>query len=164
MRMPTVLLNFQMRYRTLPRRDRVALNGLVVFLGLLLLYFGVWVPANDFFESERAERDRQLGLLQYMRASEPDARALAKPTTGGSSGAQPLLTQVSQTAQKHGIPPNRLQPEGNEGVSVWYDGVSFNDLVTWLEAEANEGVIVRQISIDRHGEPGKVNARIVLRN
>ena len=152
------------RYQSLEKRDRLALNALSTFFGLLFLVYGIWVPANDFHEARRADRDRQLNLVQYMRASEKEARAMSKSTTKGSAAGQTLLTQVSRTAQTYGIPPNRLQPEGSDGVSVWFDGVAFNELAQWMQAQANDGIMVRQISIDRHDEPGKVNARIVLRN
>ena len=151
------------RYRALDRRDQVALTGLSVFLGALILYYGVWSPANSFFESRKAARDDQLGLLKYMRASESQARASKTSNTHSVSG-QALLTQISRTAQQFNINPNRLQPEGSDGVSVWFDDVPFNDLIRWLEMQSRQGVVIRQISIDRQEQAGKVKARIVFRS
>lgn len=151
------------RFLALEPRDRFALQGLAVFFAVLFVYFGIWAPANNFFESKLAERDHELGIVKYMRASEARARALKTDRTPQVSG-QALLTQVSRTAQQYNINPNRLQPEGSEGVSVWFDDVVFNDLVRWLELQSQQGVTIRQISIDRQQEPGKVNARVVLRS
>lgn len=149
------------RFFELERRDRVALVGLGAFVSVLFLYYGVWSPANAFLESKRAERDRQLALIQYMRSSEQEARAASTEVSKTPSG-QSLLTQVSRSAQQYNINPNRLQPEG-DGVSVWFDAVAFNDLIRWLEAQSKQGVVIRQVAIDRDDSPGIVNARIVLR-
>lgn len=151
------------RYRSLERRDQMALTGLGAFLAALFLYYAIWMPANNFFESRRAERDRELALVKYMKASEQQAKALKSTQTPTVSG-QALLTQVSRTAQQFSIKPNRLQPEGSEGVSVWFDDVVFNDLIRWLELQTQQGVSIRQITIDRQPDDGKVNARIVLRS
>ncbi|HKI74691.1 MAG TPA: type II secretion system protein M [Pseudomonadales bacterium] len=155
--------NLSVRYRSLEQRDRVALVGLGAFLAGLLLFYGVWTPANNFAESRRAERDRELALVKYMKASEAEARASKSSATPTVSG-QALLTQISRTAQQFSINPNRLQPEGSDGVSVWFDDVVFNDLIRWLELQTRQGVNIRQISIDRQPDSGKVNARIVLRS
>lgn len=151
------------RYEDLERRERVAINLMVVFVAGLLLWYGALVPANLFLESRIVDRDRQLELLTYMRATEPKARA-ARTTGVSAPSGQSLLTAVSRSAQGFNINPNRLQPEGTGGVSVWFDGVVFDDLVRWLQDQSSEGIYVQQVSIDRQAEPGKVNARIVLRN
>lgn len=161
--MKGLLLTVRRRFDAMERRDQKALLGLILFFLLLFLYFGVWSPASSFAESRQADRDQQLALVQFMRSSESAARAVGAGSAPAPTG-QALLSQISRTAQKFNISPNRLQPEGIDGVSVWFDGVAFNDLIRWLEAEAKEGIAVRQISIDRHAESGLVNARVVLRN
>ncbi|MEX2327090.1 MAG: type II secretion system protein GspM, partial [Pseudomonadales bacterium] len=77
---------------------------------------------------------------------------------------QSLLSEVSRSALEFNINPNRLQPEGTGGVSVWFDGVVFDDLMLWLQEQSAQGIYVQQVSIDRQAAAGKVNARIVLRN
>lgn len=154
--------NILSRYRALERRDQTALLSLGIFVGILILYYGVWAPANDFFTSRQMQRDRELSLIKYMRASEDRARA-SRSSTGQSVSGQALLSQISQTAQQFQISPNRLQPEGS-GVSVWFDDVPFDNLVRWLEAQSQKGITIRQVSIDREQDVGKVKARIVLRS
>lgn len=151
------------RFRALERRDQTALLGLTAFFCVLFLYYGVWSPANEFFSSREMLRNRELSLVRYMRSTEDRARASARSGVRAVSG-QAMLTQISQTAQQYGISPNRLQPEGTDGVSVWFDDVPFNKLVTWLEQQSQTGIVVRQISIDRAADNGKVRARIVFRS
>lgn len=150
-------------YKALEKRDRLALLGLGVFLTILIVYFGLWSPVNRYLEESKAYHDRQQSLLQYMRSTEQQARNVAGSAEQQVVGGQTLLTQVSRTAQQFGIKPNRLQPEGNNSVSVWFNSVGFNEFARWLEQlTRQQNVSIKQISIDREGEPGKVNARIVL--
>ena len=151
------------RYQQLEKRDRLALNSLSAFLGLMLVYFMVWSPANSYVEQSRQNYQRQAALLSYLRASE----AKARQTNGNSSAAvsgQSLLSRLSSSAGRFNIKPNRLQPEGTDGVSVWFSEVGFNELIRWLENLGNEGFTVKQISIDRQEASGLVNARIILRS
>ena len=151
------------RYAQLEERDRIALNGLGLFFSLLFIYFALLNPMYTYHAESMAARDRQLSLIQYMRASEKQARSVKAETRTGGSG-QSLLSQVSRIAQQIGIKPNRLQPEGSDAVSVWFEDVAFNDLVKMLkQVQQQQGIVVQQISIDKEDQPGVVRARIVLR-
>jgi general secretion pathway protein M len=150
------------RFDALEKRERIFLLSLVVFLGALVLYFAIWSPIHDYYQSSLAKRDTQFSLIQYMRASEKQARAASGTTTSRLPG-QSLITDVSNSAQQLGIQPNRIQPEGSTAVSVWFDNVVFNDLIGWIvRLNENQGIMVEQISIDRQDTPGVVNARVVL--
>ena len=152
------------RYLQLEKTERSALKALASFFTLLFLYFVIWNPVNQYHDSNEVERDRQLSMIQYMRASEKEARASSQGVNRGSTG-QSLLTVVSRTAQQMGIKPNRLQPEGADAVSVWFDGVAFDDLMLMLkQIQVRQGIVVQQISLDREEQPGIVRARIVLRS
>jgi general secretion pathway protein M len=152
------------QYRHLEKRERFALDGLAVFFGILVLYFAIWSPTNEYYEESKAARDRELSLIQYMRSSEKQARA-AKKGSGVNASGKSLLTLISRAAQKEGIKPDRLQPEGSDAVSIWFNGVAFDDLINLLKhIESKEGIYVQQISIDREDQPGTVKTRIVLRS
>jgi len=150
-------------YDALEKRDRLALIALAIFLAVLFMYFGLWASVEQYYQESREYRDRQVQLLEYMRRTEEQARNAAPATNQAVVGGQTLLTEVSRTAQAFGIKPARLQPEGSDSVSVWFDSVAFNRLAQWLdELTTQRNISIRQISIDREGEPGKVNARLIL--
>ncbi len=154
------------RFNQLEPRDRFAAKSLAVFLSVVVCYFGAWEPMQTFAEDARADRDRNRDLLTWMVSTRAQASQQSGTTArrAGPTG-QMLLTRVSRTAQHHQIKPNRLQPEGEGNVSVWFDGVAFDSLIRWLqELETREGISVQQISLDRQDRPGLVNARIVLRS
>ncbi|MFP6808513.1 MAG: type II secretion system protein M [Pseudomonadales bacterium] len=153
----------RIRFQQLEKRDRVAVQALATFLVLLFTYFVILNPVNEYYQDSKVARDRQLSLIQYMRSSEKRAREMSTGSVVRASG-QSLLTEVSRAAQLMGIKPNRLQPEGSDAVSVWFDSVSFSDLMKLLvQVQAKQGMIVQQISIDRDEQAGMVRARIVLR-
>ena len=148
------------RLESLDARETYALTGLAVFLALLLFYLAIWAPVNAYVSSSQLERDRQLGLLQYFKSTEAEARA----QKGGAAPSQSLLSQVSRAAQAQGLSPSRIQPEGRDAVSVWYDQVPYTRLMRWLEQlEASDGLAVRQLSMEARSAPGQVSARLVLR-
>ncbi|MBQ74580.1 MAG: hypothetical protein CMQ20_06085 [Gammaproteobacteria bacterium] len=162
--MPSIMRKMAGRYHQLEKRERSALKLLIAVFTCLFLYFAIWNPAGQYHEASEAELERQLSLLQYMRASEKEARASSKGTKQVPTG-QSLLTAVSRAAQQAGIKPNRLQPEGSGAVSVWFDTVAFDDLMRMLsKMQSQRGIVVQQISIDREEQPGMVRARIVLRS
>lgn len=148
------------RYKQLEARDQLAVKGLAIFFAALLLY-GLESSARGFYDDRLTEFERNQSLVQYMRATERDARAKANgaPAIGG----QNLMSSVSNSAKRFGITPNRLQPEGSSGVSVWFESVSFAVLLEWVTSVSQQGsVSIRQISIDRNEDPGVVSARVIL--
>ena len=56
----------------------------------------------------------------------------------------------------------RVKPDGKSGVRVWFEGVSFDSLVGWLATLSDQQVTVRSLSLERPGEPGRVNAQLTL--
>ncbi len=150
------------RYDTLEVREQQALKAMTAFFAVLFLYFGILAPASDFRDERLADYERFQSLVLYMRSTEGEARASqgnAPRLTG-----QNLMSDISNSTRRFGIEPRILQPEGDNAVSVWFDGVSFAVLLDWLTSINQQGVTVRQISIDRQDAPGTVSARLVLRS
>lgn len=151
------------RYDHLSPRDQIALKGLSVFFALLILYAGMWLPANHYFEERSLFHQKQTELHQYLLSTEKAARA-STGSSKASVGGRSILQTVSRSAQKFSLKPDRLQPEGSQGVNVMFNNVSFNTLIKWLQNLNQQGFSVRQISIERGDIPGVVTARMVLRS
>lgn len=151
------------KFNSLEKREKTALLALAAFFAILILYFAMWSPIYVYHQDSLQKRDTQFSLIQYMRAGEKRARSSSSSQKAKPTG-QSLITEISNSAQKLGIKPNRMQPEGENSVSIWFDNVVFNDLINWIEQlNEREGVDIQQISIDRQDNPGTVNARLVLR-
>lgn len=153
------------RFHSLEPRDRLALVSLSIFLGLVLFYVLIWVPIGSYLDDSRADYDRQLSLLQYLKSTEDEAKAAAGSGNRRQLSGQSMLTQVTRTARAVGVNPTRMQPEGEDAVSVWFDAAPFTQIMQLIERlEKEQGIVVRQVSMDRRDQPGTVSARIVLRN
>lgn len=159
-----VVARVMANYRQLERRDQMVVLVSTCVLVAMILVFGVWRPLQNYLDDGSSTFESNQELLQWMRTTEPEARALSGTTQQRKQSGQSLLTLVSRSARSSGIKANKLQPEGDDSVSVWFESVAFNDLVRWLEKlSAEEEVQVRMISINRGGATGMVNARLVLR-
>ena len=152
-------------YDQLEVREKIALKCMVIFFAGVFVFYGLWQPSLQFAIESRKSLEANQELLGWMRSTEKQARAAPKGDGGARPTGQLLLTTVSRTAKAAKITYSRLQPEGENGVNVIFESVSFNDLMKWLEQlEAREGMRVRQISIDRQEESGMVNARLILKS
>jgi len=138
--------------------------SLSIFLVGVVLYLGIWAPANNYALEAQINHDRYLKLLTYLKSTESQARSSSEKQSTGKATGQSLLSSVSKSARSVGIKPSRLQPEGSDAVSVWFDAVAFTRLMLWLERlESGQGIVVQQITIERRDLPGEVSARLVLR-
>ena len=99
-------------YRELEKRERVALVSLSVFLLGVVIYVGIWTPANSYVLDSQIDHDRYLKLLTYLKSTELQARNSSGNQKSGKASGQSLLSSVSRSAQSVGINPSRLQPEG----------------------------------------------------
>lgn len=150
-------------YAALTERDRLAVLGLAAFLGLVVLYFGVWTPAHDWNVAADERYQRQFGVLQWMRTNEENARAAARSSAAAQGGGNnSMLTRVSSSANRSGVKLTRFQPEGGGGVAIVIQNQPFNAVLRWLDELARERIQVRQLSLDRQGQSGLVNGRIKL--
>lgn len=161
--MNKMLATVQSRFLDLEKREQNALIGLAAFFVVLIFYLGIWTPLNTFVDDSRQDRNRHLELLQYLKSTEAEAKASTGTQARNTMSGQAMLTQVSRTAQNVGINPSRMQPEGADAVSVWFDNVAFTRLMLWLERLEGRGIVVRQVTIDRQDNPGQVSSRLVLR-
>ena len=162
--MNELMKDLRSRLDELEKRERNALFGLLGFLVIVFFYLLIWVPVNEFVAAGERDYSRHLTLLEHLKSTEAIARA-AGGQSSRSQGERSLLTTVSRTAQTVGVSPSRIQPEGNNAVSVWLDTVAFTRLMLFLERlQSGQGIVVRQITIEGQDEAGTVNARVVLRN
>lgn len=144
-----------------PSEQRV-IAGLAGLIVLTVLWLGVWKPLSDWRAVEHNRYQNAQVQLDWMRANESRARALAAEGTG-AGGRRSLLPVITRAAQAQGIQVNRLQPESGGVVSVSIQTQPFNDVLQWLyQLEENNGVTVLRLAADAQSQPGIVNAQIRL--
>lgn len=152
-------------YAEQSERDQRLLAFLGLFLLAVMFWLLLWLPVQDrlrIAESRhaRALDDQRWILAHHETLQQRAGRQGSEP--GGRSG-QALLSTVANSARNQGITLNRFQPEGNDALAVSLEDVPFADLLLWLEQlQQQEGIRVRNATLDAHTAPGRVRARILL--
>ena len=162
--MSALILQIRQRIQELERREKLAILALSVFLALLTFFLVIWFPIYEYKEKQRDSYERSLDLLLYLQSTEEEARSVKVDGSKRMSG-QTLLTKVTRTAKTAGIQPSRLQPEGDDSVSIWFDSVSYRELMLFLERlESREAIYIIQLSIDKGNQSGKISSRVTVRS
>lgn len=150
------------RFNNLARREQLALIILTVFTAIMVLIYGVMMPANDY--KQRAEQNYRSALdtLSWMEENKPLVSQNFSMHEARDPG-QSLLGIANQTSKSFRLSFKRYQPVGENGLSLWLDAVSFNNVVLWLERlDKRYNIIVKEIAVDREESKGLVNVRLVL--
>lgn len=144
----------------LESRDRTIVLGLAAVLALVLFYLILWRPLHRWADEQGERYASQVALLDWMHANEAAAR------TKGQQGDRPTgpdSAVIANTAASAGLQLTRYQPEAGGGVSVVLQAQPFDAVLRWVAGlEQQQQVVVKQMSIDAQGDPGRVNARINL--
>lgn len=166
MEIPAVLAA-QKQFEMLPARDRLALKVLAGVLGLCILYFAMWVPAQTFMKDAENDLSTKQDLLVLVNENKALLKSLARQG-GQSSGqgalnSQQLVSTVTNLAKKKGLSLKRFEPSGESKIKVWMDAQSFDKMVGWLdELKRSFNVRVEQISVEGEDKAGLVSVRMTL--
>ena len=144
-------------------RERWLFGGAAALVALLLVYLLVVEP----LQQRRAMLERgvvaQRELLGWMRDAIVPLRG--GTTAPAGSRGQSLFAVVDRSARATVLAGalQRVQPEGQASVRVWFEDAPFDDLVRWVAALQREhGVTVNTLSVERTDTAGLVNARLTL--
>jgi|GEM_PF-1493760 len=166
-----LIQRLQGSFNRLSPREQIALGALGLFLALIIVIYGLWLPVQQLHRDGLAHWQQQRQQLLWLHAQAPTIARLApsRPDSAGLNPAgrptddMPLLTRVTASAKEHGIAVKRLQPEGEAGLRLWLEAVDFNQTLLWLESVQHEGLSIDDISVDAvPARNGKANIRLML--
>jgi len=145
---------------TLSERDRRMLLIGGALIVLLLLY--VIIQPDSSVSSAHKRIKKKQDDLAWIQTAAPEIVA-AGPIN--SSGGESWLVIIDSSAREAGL-GNALagsEPSGTNGLSVRLQKASFDKLILWLSRLSHQnGIRVESASVDSAGDPGLVNAAIVL--
>ncbi|MDH5409713.1 MAG: type II secretion system protein M [Gammaproteobacteria bacterium] len=147
-------------------RERHLVMGGGAFLIVFILYQLTWAPFTSGVADMQIKLNKQQQDLIWMQQSAQEVRSLQ----GGKGGRRTvhtgsLLGLIEKTARQGGLGSSirKVQPEGQNGVRVWLDKVSFDAVMTWLdELQVKQGVMVSSFTAEQVPEPGRVNIRMLV--
>ena len=147
-------------YEAAAPREQTVLKALGVFLSAVLLLSLVILPLHRFNSSAIADYRAQQDTLQWMR---DNRAAIGSGTQKQREPGASLLTLANQSARNFGLAFKRYEPNSNQGLNLWLEQVSFNEVVKWLAAiERDYGIVAVEFTASRRDEAGIVDVRIVL--
>lgn len=156
-------LDLSSSLQSLSPRDRrtLAIGGVIA---AILFILAVIVPLDHSVSHLKGQVAQKQADLVWMRTAAPEIAA-AGPVRNTSG--ESLIVIVDQSARESGL-GNSLagsQPSGAGSLSVQLEKAPFDSLVGWLARLSQQnGVQIESATIDTAGQPGTVNASLVLKS
>jgi general secretion pathway protein M len=144
------------------RERRIVVIGGVC--AVLLLVFGVIVPLDRAVVHEHARIAAKQADLVWMRGVAPELVA-AGPAANAPSSQQSMLVVVDRAARDAGLGAalTSSEPSGAGGLQVRLEKAPFDAIIAWLaRLSEQDGIRVESATMDNSGQPGVVNAGVVL--
>ena len=151
-------------YANLAERERrVVTVGAVVAVVLLLL--AIILPMNRNIAQARQRITTKQADLAFIQDATPQLAA-AGPGAGAAATGESLVVLIDSSARESGIGKSlsSSQATADKGLRIRLDNVPFDALVAWLaRLSQSHGVHVETAEIEAAGEPGLVNAGLLLK-
>ncbi len=149
-------------------RERRILLGGALALAVILYLFAFRFPLEQEVAELEMQRDRDRDLITWMEGAAGEIQRLQD--SGGGTGErerpdESLFAVADNRAREAGFEDQltRVEPGGEDGARLNFDGVAFDALVEWLLAlRADLAVTISEFSIRHTDEPGRVDAQILL--
>jgi general secretion pathway protein M len=146
-----------------PREKQILLVG-AAFVVLFLFYGAIWKPIDK--ARHRAELDLEQSRVLANRLEAVAGDVEHNRGAGGAAATRslPLLSAVDQASKRPelGKAYDRIEPEGEREVKVWFSDVPFDALLAWLDVvQTQYGIVVSSAELERKGD-GVVNARLSM--
>jgi general secretion pathway protein M len=145
-----------------PRDRRRLLAGAVI--AAILFVLAVILPLDSSVSRLHDQVTRKQADLVWMRSVAPELAAAGPVRTGAGES---LIVIVDQSARESGLGSSLAgsQPSGVGNLSVQLQKAPFDALVGWLARLSQQnGVQIESATIDSAGEPGLVDASLVLKS
>jgi general secretion pathway protein M len=152
-------------FATMNDRER----RLVMFGGIaavVLLLVGVVLPLDRSVARTQERIEKKQADLVWMRTVAPELSA-AGPVAEQPASQESMLVIVDRAARESGLGGSLVnsEPSGAGGLRVRLEKAPFGLIVGWLARLSDQhGIKVESATMDGAGEPGVVNAGLVLRS
>lgn len=147
-----------------PRDQRILVIG-AVFVATVVVWLGIWEPLREARDAARIRVMAAANDLATMRAVAPQLATLTDTSAPAARDGRSLLALVDATARSAAVGDAllRVEPVAGDRVRAYFEGAGFDALVQWLgELEAGQGVVTSELSVNRAGGVGRVDARVLL--
>ncbi|GMR08951.1 MAG: hypothetical protein BMS9Abin26_1962 [Gammaproteobacteria bacterium] len=153
-------------FAALSTREKLVLAGGGVISLVLILNYLLWKPLQSENKQIITQVDSGMKDLKWMRTATAEIKSLqglsAKPVTRANQSLLGAINNTAGTVLKE--PVTRIEERKRGTANLWFDKVSFDSLVIWLEKlDRTYGISVYSIVIRRLPEQGMVNVQLTLK-
>ncbi|CAM3635068.1 type II secretion system protein GspM [Parendozoicomonas haliclonae] len=148
------------RFEQLPVKDQRALSALTIFLVIVVFWYLIWVPLDQWADREHDQLVTERETQEFLAKNYQRAKEIVKSRSSGPK--KDAASVIASSGRAAGLELARVQP-ARQGVSVWLDEAPYQKLLGWLvQLHNREGLDVRQIRIEKTDQPGVVKAFLRL--
>ncbi len=148
-----------------PRERWIVMSGAVVF-ALMMYFLLIWDPLSQKAARLNTDLESASELVTFMQGTRQQVAQLGgRNASAPASSGRSLLSDVDSSSKRNGMGDKikRIQPEGQTSVRLWIEGVSFEQLMTWMnQLQSQMGIVLSDGSFDRDDVAGTVKARLTL--
>lgn len=147
----------------LNERERRAVILAAVALLLFIPYQLIWAPFHHSMTALEHRVEQQQADLSWMRERVAEAQELTRASKATGHDSQPVYGLVESSARQRFGNEIRVQQEGKGGVRVTMKNISFDEVMLWLDdLYYKQHVNVKEFTVDRQSNAGRVNANILI--
>lgn len=147
----------------LNERERRAVIIAAIAVVLFIPYELAWVPFKHSMNSLESRVEKQQKDLVWMQEHVAEAQELTRAASSNGSSSQPVYGLIESSARQRFGADIRIQQEGKGGVRVIIKNTGFDDVVLWLDdLFYKQHVNVKEFTVDRQKDAGRVNATILI--
>ncbi|MGI0117661.1 type II secretion system protein GspM [Zooshikella sp. RANM57] len=145
---------------SLSSRDRRALILLSAFMGMMVLYWGIWQPTQQRFSKANEQLLYWQDAYQFVSSHQQQAKALQQVQHAPSLTADQARQRITQVARQQQLDIKRLEP-GQKAMTLWLEQVPFQRVLTWLyDIVEKQKIPLLNVHISRKQENGLVDLRV----
>lgn len=150
------------RWQTLNLRERRMVMGMLLFVGIAVIWFVLFEPAWVGRERLREELPQLRSQVAKLESLSAEAKTLAQIRT--NSKAQSVVrAELQRSLSAAGLDSNASVDAGSDVIKVKFDDVTLDALLTWLYGAARDTrVRVVDAKLTRDVAPGRVAAILSL--
>jgi len=154
-------------FYSLQPRERLMLTGGAAALVAAFVYLFIWAPMAESHAQLAVNVKAQQETLTWMRQASQQVLQLRQnnPNAIAVDDTRSLLSIVDSTAAQAGVrePIQRMEPEGDDRVTLSMEDVDFDAAIQWLGAlKLSHNVDVVRATVVPSDTPGKVDTSLSL--
>lgn len=143
-------------------REKLLIAIAAAILGLLLSWQLIVKPLVAFGPQQQKTHQKALADLEIMKDGLASL-SVAPVQTKSNLPVEKLMLEVTKSARKNGLVISRRQPNGETGISLWFEKAQSPKFYQWLdELTGKHNITLLRANVNRNND-GTIQAQVTLK-